>query len=112
MRKVTLDATEAFLQRKNKKTHNTVVSVDKDGNASMILFGNRIAVHTHDGRLFITTAGWNTSTTRSRLSGIGRFRITSRAGGLSLNGQSWDGKWVEIVQADPISMHFENEPPV
>jgi len=112
MRRVTLDATEAFLQRKNKKTHNTVVSVDKDGNASMILFGNRIAVHTHDGRLFITTAGWNTSNTRSRLSGIGRFRITSRAGGLSLNGQSWDGRWVEIVQADPISMHFENEPPV
>jgi hypothetical protein len=111
MRKVTLDAVDSFLQRKNKKTSNTVVSVDKDGNASMFLFGNRIAVYTHDDRLFITTAGWNTSTTRNRLSGIGKFRVTSR-GALSLNGQPWNGRWVEIVQADPISMHFENEPPV
>jgi hypothetical protein len=112
MRKVTLNAVEAFLQRKRKNSHNTVVSVDKDGNASMYLFGNRIAVHTHDGRLFITTAGWNTVTTRNRLSGIGRFRVTTSRGALSLNGQPWNGRWVEIVQADPVSMHFENQPPI
>jgi hypothetical protein len=78
----------------------------------MILFGNRIAVHTHDGRLFITTAGWNTSTTRSRLSGIGRFRITTRAGGLSLNGQSWDGRWVEIIDMPPTVAVYKNDPPI
>jgi hypothetical protein len=112
MRKVTLNAVQAFLQRKRKSSNNTVVSVDKKGNASMYLFGNRIAVHTHDGRLFITIAGWNTVTTRDRLSGIGGFRITTSRGALSLNGQPWNGKWVEIVKADPVSMHFENQPPI
>jgi len=111
-RKVTIDSVEAFRTRKNKRTHNTVVSVDKDGNASMYLFGNRIAVLTADNRLFITTAGWNTSTTRSRLSSIGKFRVRVSGGGLKLDGVDWDGRWVEVVEANPVSIYFKNEPPV
>ncbi len=107
-RKVALNAAQALKARKKMTSHNTKVVVDENGNAHMYLFGNRIAVYTKDNRLFITNAGWDTMTTRNRLSELTSTRITRRGG---LNGVEWDGRWVEIVEAGPVTMITKNEPP-
>lgn len=111
-RKVALKASEAFMARKKGIFNNTVVTVDKNGNASMFLFGNRIAFHTADNRIFVTTAGWDTNTTRSRLNEVVGIRISSRASRLTLNGHEWDGRWAEVVHADPVTMVNKAEPPI
>lgn len=110
-KKVAVSATECFRQLKKCSINNTKVVIDANGNASMFLFGNRIAFRTTDGRTFITTCGWSTQTTYSRLREIGGFRIGGGRG-QSINGVPWDGKWVEIVDMPPTVAIFKNEPPV
>lgn len=111
-RKTAMNAAQAFKARKKMSSHNTTVMIDDQGHAHMLLFGNRIAVYTADNRLFITTAGWDTMTTRSRLSEIGGFRLSRRSGTLMLNGIPWTGKWTEVVEAGPVTMVNYNEPPI
>ena len=110
-KKVAVSAAECFRQLKKCSINNTKVVIDANGNASMFLFGNRIAFRTTDGRTFITTCGWWTQTTYSRLREIGGFVI--RGGkGQSINGVPWDGRWVEIVDMPPTVAIFKNEPPI
>ena len=111
-RKVALKASEAFMVRKKGSFGNTMITLDKNGNASMFLFGNRIAFHTTDNRIFVTTAGWDTNSTRSRLNEILGIRVTTRRSMLSLNGHEWDGRWAEVVHADPVTMINKAEPPI
>jgi len=66
-KKTAVSAVENFRQLKKCSINNTKVVIDANGNASMFLFGNRIAFRTTDGRTFITTCGWSTQTTFSRL---------------------------------------------
>ena len=47
-------------------------------------------------RLQITTAGWNTVTTRERLNGLPNVSVIQRKGKLYLNGKEWDGEWIEV----------------
>lgn len=110
-RKTARSAAQALKDRKKLSNHNTKVVVDEHGHAHMLLFGNRIAVYTADNRLFITTAGWDTVTTRGRLSEIGGFRLSRSRGTLRLNNNDWTGKWTEIVEAGPVTMFNYNEPP-
>jgi hypothetical protein len=110
-RKTAVSAAENFRQLKKCSIGNTKVTIDANGNASMFLFGNRIAFRTTDGRTFITTCGWSTSTTYSRLREIGGFGI--RGGrNQAINGVPWDGRWVEIVDMPPTVAIFKNEPPI
>ena len=111
MAKTARSAAESFRQLKKCSISNTKVIIDAKGNASMFLFGNRIAFRTTDGRTFITTCGWSTRTTFSRLREIGGFRIRGGSG-QSINGVPWDGKWVEIVDMPPTVAIFKNEPPI
>lgn len=111
-RKTAMSAAEALKNRKKMTSHNTKIVIDDQGNAHMLLFGNRIAVYTFDNRLFITTAGWDTVTTRGRLSEIGGFRLSRSRGSLRLNGVDWTGRWTEIVEAGPVAMFNYNEPPI
>jgi hypothetical protein len=110
-RKVAVTAAENFRQLKKCSIGNTKVVIDANGNASMFLFGNRIAFRTTDGRTFITTAGWFTQTTFNRLGEIGGFGIK---GGrrLSINGVPWDGRWVEIIDMPPAVAIYPNVPPI
>lgn len=110
-RKVSISAADALRQRKKMTSHNTKVVLDSKGNAHMYLFGNRIAVMTTENRLFITTAGWDTSTTRGRLREIGNVVVGRTMGTLSINSKPWDGSWVEVVDASPVVMVSPNEPP-
>ena len=104
-------AAECFKQLKKCSISNTKVTIDANGNASMFLFGNRIAFKTTDGRTFVTTAGWFTQTTFRRLREIGGFGI--RGGReLSINGVPWDGRWVEVIDMPPAVAIYPNTPPI
>ena len=96
------DAAAKLIARKKFNRTNTSVQVDEDGDARMYLFDNHIATHTHDGRRYIRNAGWNSRTTRARLSALPNVRAGSRKNIPQLNGQAWDGKWTELIMAGPV----------
>ena len=89
-RQITENAIRAFLLCDNFNQSNTKVHADCTG-VRMYLFGNLIANRVGN-RLQITTAGWNTATTRERLNGLPNVSVTQRKGQLYLNGKEWDGK--------------------
>ena len=72
------DAAARLIARRNFRRSNTTVEVDDEGDAHMFLFGNHIATHTHDDRWYIRNAGWNSRTTRSRLTALPNVRAGSR----------------------------------
>ena len=90
MRQITRKIAEAFHNRQALKIDNT----HTDG-TSLWLFNNKIAQWGPDG-LYITTAEWNTKTTRERLNGLLGVGVYSSRGGLLLNGHPWDGRWINV----------------
>ena len=71
---------------------NVMSIVDNDV-AVMYLFDNEIAFYNPTTKVLqITTAGWNTATTRERLNGLPNVSVTQRKGQLYLNGKEWDGE--------------------
>lgn len=112
MRKITAAARHAFLHGEFFKSGNTGVDyrshrVDPDDLRSvhvrfvyLTLFGNAIARYTAGDTtlrsLEITTAGWNTTTTRDRLNCLPDVRVGTRKGELYLNGKPWDGEWTNV----------------
>lgn len=104
MRKVTREVCIAFLEGHPKRVDNT----DTDG-VTLRLHRNAIAQWRMDG-LWITTAGWDTRTTRERLNGL-MLRcqlknpiptsamtpsIWMNRGKLMLGSEPWDGGWTRI----------------
>tara|TARA_R100000231_G_C5192436_1_gene124718 strand:- start:40 stop:333 length:294 start_codon:yes stop_codon:yes gene_type:complete len=96
MRKVTQDAVNAFMQHKKFRRGNTVVSVWK-GYAKLYLHNNLIAEHHLDGRIRISNAGWPTRTTKERLNAIPHVSIYQRNFQWYLNGEKWNGNWIEVT---------------
>jgi hypothetical protein len=92
-RQITEKAVNAFLLGRNFNESNTsVVQNDDKNEVFMYLFGNLIATYRKNwNELVITTAGWNTATTRERLNGLPNVKVYQRKGQLFLNGQPWDG---------------------
>lgn len=88
MRKITREITGAFLRREELKIGNS----QTDG-TRLYLFGNRIAMW-FEGRIWIRTAGWQTSTTKDRLNALPDVHIYQRDFVWYLNGQQWDGRWI------------------
>ena len=100
MRKVTQQAVEAFESGRSFKSGNTQVRVlAQNGGGSLVLLelhGNAIARHeSWNGRTFITSAGWETRTTKERLNGLDGVSIFQDRGVWYLNGEAWDGKWID-----------------
>ena len=96
MRKVTKTVAVAFKCGHSKKLDNT----STDGQV-LRLHGNAIARKTHTGAVEISTAGWNTTTTRERLNGILRTYgvegyVSQKDFGLYFNSTPWDGDWMRI----------------
>jgi hypothetical protein len=89
-RKITKQIVGAFLRREPKRSRNTV-SVGE----ALYLYGNKIA-EWRGGELWISTAGWNTVTTRERLNALPNVRVNMKRYELSLNGYRWDGNWVRV----------------
>ena len=90
MRQITQKIAEAFHNRQALKIDNT----HTDG-TSLWLFNNKIAQWGPDG-LYITTAGWNSKTTRERLNGLLGVGVYSSRGQLLLNGHPWNGSWINV----------------
>ncbi|MBW2672469.1 MAG: hypothetical protein JRD89_03515 [Deltaproteobacteria bacterium] len=101
MRKITQDAAHAFNAGRTLCRDNTTVAVDPDGEVMLCLHGNLIAKRTADGRLFVRTAGWDTTTTKERLNGLGDVQVYHERRVLHLNGKPWDNHadWTEVAAA-------------
>jgi hypothetical protein len=72
MRKITLEACQAFFDRKPFRCDNTQVEIrcySYDYSTVMLLHGNEIARKVGK-QITLTLAGWPTVTTRDRLNGI------------------------------------------
>ena len=97
-RQITENAVRALLAGGNFKQSNTEVKYSKYNDvAVMYLFDNEIAFYSPTTKILeITTAGWNTVTTRERLNGLPNVSVTQRKGQLYLNGKEWDGELITI----------------
>ncbi len=60
----------AIRNRQNWSKANTSVEVDSEGNTSVRLHGNRIAEISQFGDITLSSCGWETVTTKSRLNAI------------------------------------------
>lgn len=104
MRKITMEACQAFESGRDFKKQNMRVWVD-GYTVFMSLHGNIIAkiVFTdgdlETGILQITLAGWNTNTTRERLNGLDGVRVSTKQGQAYLNGKEWDGEWITVPRS-------------
>lgn len=90
MRKITKEIVAAFMNHETRRIGNSSTN-----GTVLYLHGNEIAVHTKGG-IEVTTARWNTQTTRERLNGIPGVRVNVRQGQLYLNDRPWDGSWTEV----------------
>jgi len=96
MREITSAAVRAFMNDESFRRDNTEVVVDTTaGCTTLFLHGNAIAKRDEEG-LKVTTADWDTATTRERLNGLPRVRVNRERGNLILNNERWDGNWKNI----------------
>ncbi len=89
MRKVTATILRAFHNGRRVKVNNTFT----DG-YWVWLHGN-VIVKRENGKVFISTAGWNTVTTRERLKAFTNKSLYQKNHILYLDGKEWNGEWTE-----------------
>lgn len=94
MRKITIEAYQAFINKRNYSSSNTKVRTN-NGESYMYLFGNLIA-KTEYGETLISDGGYSPSViTRERLSAF--INISIHKGKFIINNEyPWDGKWINI----------------
>lgn len=90
MKKITEFITNSFRNRESAYRDNSYT----DGN-SLFLFGNKIAEF-RGTELWITTAGWDTKTTKERLNALPGVRLYHSNKQLYLNDKLWDGNWIKV----------------
>jgi hypothetical protein len=88
MRKITENATNAFMAGRPFAQSNTAVMVN-DGEVIMSLHGHPIAKRTEDGALYVRSAGWETTTTKERLNGVCGVSVNQKNWQWYLNGAVW-----------------------
>ena len=70
MRKIEKQMASAIANRSNWSQSNTSVSIDNEGNTFVTLHGNLIATIFNNGDMKLSSCGWQTVTTKSRLNAI------------------------------------------
>ena len=70
MRKIEKQMQTAIANRVNWSSGNTTVMVDNEGNTFVSLHGNIIAQISNFGDIKLSSCGWQTVTTKSRLNAI------------------------------------------
>lgn len=106
MRKITREIVDAF-----QNSRSLTIGNSRTNGESLWLFGNKIAEIRRDG-LWITNAGWDSSTTKERLNGLSSVHIVQRRGKWYLNEVEWDGSWVHVdsfSRGVQVSVAEENE---
>jgi hypothetical protein len=104
MKKITEKSIKAFMNAERFKESNTEVEVLP--NVTILrLFGNAIAYRYNDPlkTLSVTTAGWNSKTTRERLNGLPFVKVSVRKGQLYINDYPWDGSLVDVLPYETYS---------
>ena len=101
MRKITKESIKDFYNREPFKKSNMIVE-NKEGKTYLKVFDNVIAILDEVNELFITTAGWNSVTTRERLNGLSGVRLGTKKEQLYLNNIPWDGKLTNIRNYESI----------
>lgn len=104
MRQITQESVNAFLACKPFKKANMQVEIlaTENGKPCLVvlrLHGNRIAeLHKNErGRVLkISNAGWQSNTTKERLNALPNVSIYQKNWQWYLNGNLWDGKWIEV----------------
>jgi hypothetical protein len=100
MRKITTKAFEAFRSNQEFSLDNTYVTSDEN-QTSMYLHFNCIAKKCRkSGIVEITTAGWNTPTTKERLKPFACVHTIKHE--LHLEGLPWTGEWIVINTMDQL----------
>jgi len=94
MRKITKQAVNAFLNEVTYNASNTRV-ITEGNTTKLYLFGHLIAEKTGES-IKISNAGYFTNTTKERLNGLPNVSISARKGVWYLNGQEWNGEWINI----------------
>ena len=70
MRKIETQMQNALRDRVNWSSGNTTVEIDNEGNQFVTLHGNLIAKISNFGDIELSSCGWQTNTTKSRLNAI------------------------------------------
>ena len=70
MRKIESDMQAAIVERRDGSSANTSVTVDSEGNTDVRLHNNLIATISNNGDVKLSSCGWETVTTKSRLNAI------------------------------------------
>lgn len=104
MRKVTQKAASVFNYGPTGATIGNTKIVYTPTHARMYLHGNLIAERDRNtGTLRITNAGWATNVTKERLNGLSGVNIVQKQWTWYLNGQEWDGGWINVRTMQPES---------
>ena len=90
MRQITRDIVNAFQEMRSLRIDNS-----RTDGQSIWLFNNKIVEVREDG-VWITNAGWKSTTTKERLNGLSGVHIQQVRGNWFLNGRAWDGRWVNV----------------
>lgn len=101
MRKITKEAVNHFLNNKPYKKANTEVLVHDyatDGTITQLFLHGNIIAQLSDAGLTIRDGGWQSNTTKERLNGLPGVSICQKKGKWYLNGNEWNGEWIEIKQ--------------
>lgn len=105
MRKVTKDIINAFYNHTQRTISNSwVVTNDyvRPQNANPNAKATTLFLHGHaiaqliDNELWITSANWETKTTKERLNGLAGVSIYQEKFQWYLNKKPWDGRWVNM----------------
>ncbi len=89
-RKITRESVQKFLDGVPFKKSNMEVS--REGTIYYLkLHGNKIAALESDGKMWVSSAGWRSNTTKERLNGLPNVRVNQKNYQWYLNGQPWDG---------------------
>ena len=91
MRKITKEIVSAFMNHETKKIGNS-----RTDGTTLYLHDNAIAKWDAEGRLWVTNAGWKSTTTKERLNGIPGVSIYQKNYTWYLNDRPWDGSWTEV----------------
>ncbi len=102
-RQITNNAIAALIEGRPFSRHNTQVIVNDEEDENdvgdfLYLHGSAIMKIDSSG-VYITTAGWDTSTTKERLNGLNGVRVHHHKKQLYLNDKPWDGKWTKVSVA-------------
>ena len=94
-RKISQAGAMALESKRTLHQSNTAVEIEF-GEWVLKLHGNAISRIADNGDLFVTTAGWNTPTTRERLNALNGVSVHQKNYQLYLNDKEWDGSWVKV----------------